>query len=105
MMEKLKFLAIGLVVGAFSAFFVARDYYKNDAKIAALTVQNAVLTADLTIMRAAEVRATQSAEIIAKASKTNEEILNEIINDLESRPQTDGCRLSGADAERLRRIQ
>jgi len=69
-------LAIGLIVGAGSAFFYARDYYRADAQIAALTAQNAALTADLIIAKSAEFRSKQSAETISETNQANEELIN-----------------------------
>ena len=98
-------LGVGLFAGALSAFFVARDHYKNDAQITALTAKNAVLATDLTIAKVAEARAQQAAETISRINQENEDVLNGLMDELKSRPAEARCVLSASDADRLHNIK
>ena len=105
MINAVKYFCIGLVVGALSAFFYARDHYRSDAQIAALTAQNAALSADLIIAKSAEFRSKQSAEAISETNQANEELINALLEDLEKRHEEDSCNLNNSDAGFLRDIK
>ena len=109
MINALKYICIGLVsgliMGAFSAFFIARDHYKNDARITTLAAQNAALMADLVISRSAEARALEATETIARINQENEHALTDLMDSIQKRPQDSRCVLSAADADRLRNLK
>lgn len=100
-------VGIAVIAGSLSyGIGYHRGYSRADrfAEIAALESRIAVKDADLTAARNAERVARDQAEILADRAIENQEIVNDLSAELAARPDRDACRISGADAERLRRV-
>lgn len=101
-------LGVGLIAALLAAlitFTATSRYYNNAAEVTALKSQLAAVQADIAIARNAESTARAAALALEQRATENRGHVDELVREIESRPERGGCRIDDADAERLRRIR